>query len=322
MTSWDYRAQSGSILETIRSVIDGRFTLKVDSIEALGHHLQELVLEPEPESGILWAVMSPRGRPSFTLRMIHDFLVFFAGLESLPAEVVAPYRVVAYRSAVPGVFNRGGDLPLFLECIAARDEEVLRTYAQGCALMSFRNRNFPMQPLVSVALIQGDALGGGFEAALSCDVLFAESSAQFGFPEVLFNLFPGMGAVTYLTRRVGARAAERLILAGKHYPAGEMHELGAIDHVLPDGEGVAALRAFLGPKLRRYNAWSGFHRSRRLADPVSRAELSGIAEIWVERALSIDPMTLGRMQQLIRKQDALQGSGAQPRPEPRLLAAE
>ncbi len=87
--------------------------------------------------------------------------------------------------------------------------------------------------------------------------------------------------------------------------------------MLPSTDGVADLRTFLSSKLRRYNAWSGFHRSRRLAEPVSCAELVGIADIWVERALALDPATLGRMQHLIRKQNA----AALPSSEA-LLAAE
>jgi DSF synthase len=48
--------------------------------------------------------------------------------------------------------------------------------------------------VTTIALVQGDALGGGFETALSSNVLIAERSAKLGFPEILFNLFPGMGA--------------------------------------------------------------------------------------------------------------------------------
>ena len=49
-------------------------------------------------------------------------------------------------------------------------------------------------PFTTISLVQGDALGGGFEAALCGDIIIAEKQARFGFPEVLFNLFPGMGA--------------------------------------------------------------------------------------------------------------------------------
>lgn len=324
MNAMDHRSKSREALDTIAAFVDGRYVSRVRNLSDLSDDLVELSLEPEPEHGILWVTMRPAGRPAFTLQMIRDFLVLFAGLEVLPAEIVADFGVLIYRSDVPGVFNRGGDLPLFFECINARDEEVLRLYAQGCALMSYRNRNFPMLPLVTAALIQGDAMGGGFEAALSCDLIFAERQAKFGFPEVLFNLFPGMGAVTYLTRRCGMREAEDLIVGGRHYLAPDMYDRGAIDHVLTEGRGVEELRTFLRPKIRRFNAWSGFHRGRRLADPVSRPELSGIADIWVERAMKLDGSVLRRMTELIRKQEAELSRQAQalpPRPrETRMLA--
>ncbi len=299
----DHRSKSRDALETIEAFVENRFTSKVKTLEDLAGDLVELRLEPEPENGILWVVMQPSGRPSFTLQMICDFLVLFAGLEVLPESETGAFRALVYRSDMPGVFNRGGDLPLFHECIAARDERVLRLYAQGCALMSYRNRNFPMLPVVTVALIQGDAMGGGFEAALSCDLIFAESQSAFAFPEVIFNLFPGMGAVTYLTRRCGPREAENLIVSGTKNLAPRMLELGAIDEVLSEGQGVEELRAYLRSKTRRYNAWSGFHRGRRFRDQVGQPELSGIADMWVERALKLDISVQHRMRQLIQSQD-------------------
>ena len=57
-------------------------------------------------------------------------------------------------------------------------------------------RNYPALnlPMVTIALVQGDALGGGFECALAHDLIIAERSAKLGLPEVLVNLFPGIGA--------------------------------------------------------------------------------------------------------------------------------
>ena len=58
-------------------------------------------------------------------------------------------------------------------------------------------------PIVTISLVRGNALGGGFEIALSGDVIIAERSAMMGFPEILFNCFPGMGAFQTLSSRVG-----------------------------------------------------------------------------------------------------------------------
>jgi DSF synthase len=69
--------------------------------------------------------------------------------------------------------------------------------------------------LKTIALVQGDALGGGFECALSGNVLIAERGAKMGFPEILFNLFPGMGAMTCWGVGSATSKAEKIILSGK-----------------------------------------------------------------------------------------------------------
>lgn len=312
---------SAILISDLRGLVEGTFQVHARSLVEIQGSLTDLILEPDLASGILWVVMRPSGRPSFTLRMLHDFLVLFSALRSLPSSETASFQALVYRSDYPGVFNRGGDLPLFLDCITRGDTDLLRLYAQACALMSFQNRNFPMLPLVTIALIQGDALGGGFEAALSCDILFAERSSLFGFPEVLFNLFPGMGAITYLTRKIGVPNTERLIVGGEHFSGEQMRALGAVDYLAEDGQGRADLEVYVGKMRRKFNAWSGFHRGRRISDPVDFSELSKIADIWVERASTITPPMLRRMVQIIRMQDAkltIVSSETPPRP----MAAE
>src|SRR5690606_14589060 len=78
----------------------------------------------------------------------------------------------------------------------------------------------------TIGLVQGDALGGGFELALACQTIVAERGAQMGFPEVLFGLFPGMGAYSLLSRRVGPKRAEEMMLNGVMYSTEELHAMG------------------------------------------------------------------------------------------------
>ena len=102
-------------------------------------------------------------------------------------------------SRTPRVFNLGGDLALFVLLIKARDREALAHYAKLCIdIMYPRSQSFFSPTLTKIAMVQGDALGGGFECALASDLIIAEESAQMGFPEILFNLFPGMGAYSLL----------------------------------------------------------------------------------------------------------------------------
>ena len=71
----------------------------------------------------------------------------------------------------------------------------------------FKQRKVDHLPLIHYAIKRPEHLGGGFEAALSSQVLIAERSARFGFPEIMFNLFPGMGAYSLISRRIGGKRA-------------------------------------------------------------------------------------------------------------------
>src|SRR5258706_5935676 len=139
-------------------------------------------------------------------------------------------------SKLPCVYNLGGDLALFLLLIRSRDRDALAHYAKLCIdNIHARVQNYFCPAVTTVSLVQGDALGGGFETALSSDVIIAEESAMLGLPEILVNLFLGMGAYSLLARRIGARAAEELILSGKVLPATRLHEMGVVDVLAKDG---------------------------------------------------------------------------------------
>jgi DSF synthase len=150
--------------------------------------------------------------------------------------------------------------------------------------------------------VQGDALGGGFEAALTSDVIVAEESAQMGLPEILFNLFPGMGACSLLARRIGMRAAEELILSGKILSAAELHKLGVVDVVATDGQGETAVRNWIAKNAKRRNGMQAVFRARQFIHPVTRAELDGIVELWVDAALRLGERDLKMMNRLVRAQ--------------------
>jgi DSF synthase len=163
-------------------------------------------------------------------------------------------------------------------------------------------QNYFCPTLTTISLVQGDALGGGFECAMSSDVLVAEESAQLGLPEILFNLFPGMGAVSLLTRRIGLRAAEELILSGKVLPAAKLHEMGIVDVLAKDGQGEAAVAEWIMKNDRRRNGMQALHRTRQQVSPITREELDAIAETWVDAALRIEDRDLKMMSRIVRSQ--------------------
>lgn len=244
------------------------------------------------------------GRPSFSPGMVAEAERFDTMVSRLfSAGTRVPLAWVATGSTYPGVFGYGGDLARFVEYIRTRDRPALETYANGCVDVVFRSLVAFGAPVATASVVEGDALGGGFEAALAHDLIIAEEQASFGFPEILFNLFPGMGAVSILGRRIGMREAEALIASGRTLTAREAADLGIVDIVAPTGGGFAALREHIRKASRRAPALRALRAARRLAAPVSHEELRGIAAIWVETALSLDEADLRRMQQLVAAQD-------------------
>jgi DSF synthase len=210
---------------------------------------------------------------------------------------------LVFASQNDGIFNLGGDLDLFRSCILRDDRSTLLDYATSCIDVVFQNyQNYDL-PIVTIALVQGDALGGGYEAALSCDVIIAERGTRFGFPEVLFNLFPGMGALSLLPRKLGNAKAHRMIDSGRIFLAEELYEMGLV-HVLAEaGEGEAAVRAFVQRDSRRHNATVAIHRALRCASPLEYDELRTITRLWVDAAFRLRESDLARMGRLLAAQD-------------------
>src|SRR5579864_752304 len=183
-------------------------------------HLSEFDLEYAADEKLLWCNFDYSGRPCYTPAVLEQTqqvqrLVRSISVESGAGEPAVRYIIMGSRT--PGVWNLGGDLELFAELIRRGDRAGLTRYAHVCCELTFTNATVFDQPVITVALVQGDALGGGFEAVLSFNLIVAERSAKFGLPEVLFNLFPGMGAYTFLSRRIAPGLAERMIMSGEIY---------------------------------------------------------------------------------------------------------
>ena len=123
-----------------------------------------------------------------------------------------------------------------------------------------------------------------------------------GLPEILFNLFPGMGAYSLLARRIGMRAAEELILSGKIHSAAALHEMGVVDVVAADGQGENAVNDWIAKTGKRRNGYAAVYRARQHVHPVTREELDAITETWVDAALRLEDNDLKMMGRMVRAQ--------------------
>ena len=267
--------------------------------------LSEFDLQYDADQKILWCYFDFTGRPCFTSTVLEEAQRIQRLVRSLSEEAPedGPIRYLVLGSRAQGVWNLGGDLELFAELIRRGDRSALSRYAQACCEVGYTNATLYGLPIITIALVRGEALGGGFEAALSSNVIVAERSARFGLPEILFNLFPGMGAYTFLSRRLAPGLAERMILSGEIYTAEHLYQLGVVDVLAADGEGTEAVYAYTGRHGRRHGAHTALRQARWVTNPVSLEEMLRIADLWVDAALKLTDADLRKMIRLAMAQD-------------------
>lgn len=272
--------------------------------------LNELdVLYSEDEQA-LWTYMSPAGRPSFTPTMLGDFVNWQRLIAAHFGPERVPLRYLVLGSRAPGVFCFGGDLELFASFIRQGNRDALAAYGYRCVEILHRNINALDLPILTIGLVQGQALGGGFEALLSFDYIIAERGSTFGLPEVMFGLFPGMGAHAILSRKLGQAIADRIIMGNETYSAEAMYELGIVHQLAEPGAGEAAVRDFMAKSARRHAGMVGARCASRRANEVTLAELRDIVDDWADAALQLREQDLKLMQRLAGAQSRLARTAA------------
>lgn len=266
----------------------------------------------EPSSRSAWMSFKADGDPCFTFQTLTDMADVRESLRALFAtETIKRYPIdyVALASRKPGVFNLGGDLAMFARAIRARERDLLRAYAHACIDVVHGMVCAYGLPVVTLAVLSGQALGGGLEAALAQDFLFADDTAVLGVPESAFNTFPGMGAVSLLTRRIGAARTEQVIVSGDTYSARQMLELGVVDRLAPAGCAREAALAWMreGGAAERARRLA-LTKARRSCFPLTFAELIRIVDVWTDISCEVTPRDLRHMERLVAAQKRMAAS--------------
>jgi DSF synthase len=253
-------------------------------------------------NGTLWSFMEFRGRPSYNPALLEDFHGWQRHIAELKDEMGSALKYVVLGSRHQGAFCFGGDLDYFTDCIQRRDSEALAAYGRSCINILHRNWRTCDRDVVTIGLVQGDALGGGFESLLSFDVIVAEKGVKFGFPEQLFGLFPGMGALTFLGRKLGTAKAEWLVRTGKTLIAEELYELGVVHVLAEPGQGVEATRRYIQKNAARQPAHLQMYRAMKRANPITLEELDDVVWLWVEACMTLEDHNLAVMRRLVSAQ--------------------
>ncbi len=272
-----------------------------------------LDIEYDGDAQALWMNYKESAPHHFPLQMFQEIVAVREALRALFAAEDAsswPIRYFVIASKRKEVFALGGDLADFARSVRARDVETLEAHARICVDIMHGLVNGFGLPIVTLSVVHGQCLGGGFEGALVTDFLIAERTARLGLPEVAFNTFPGMGAVSLLTRRAGLALAEDMISSGEIYSGERMYDLGVVDILAPEGQGRETARAWmLDGGEARWLKRRALAEARRRHFPVTQQELDEIVRIWVACVAALPDRDLRHMDRLVAAQKRLSRAG-------------
>ena len=177
-------------------------------------------------------------------------------------------------------------------------------YAHACVDTILNHFNGYDCHLNTMSLVQGRALGGGFECALASEVIIAERQADFGFPEIKFNLFPGMGGFALAKRKVDAACADQLIVEGGMHSASTMKEAGIVDVLCEKGMGIPTARGFI-EQVRKDKRAQLVRYLRDAVMPLPEQQMQASIDSWVDAAMELREHDLKLIRRLMTAQNTL-----------------
>jgi DSF synthase len=259
----------------------------------------------DSKNKIGWYLMKGAPRPSYSKRLLSDISNFYQTVKQEMLDTNGEkYDYIVLGSAVEGVFSLGGDLNLFSHNIRNKNRDAMLEYTRQSIDLVYQNMTHLGENLTTISLIQGEALGGGFESAISSNIVVAERGSKIGLPEVMFNLFPGMGAFSVLSRKIGVAAAEKMILSGGLYTAEQLYDMGVVDILAEVGDGELAIYRYIKSAQKNMNSYRAMRQVKDICNQVSYQELVDIGEVWADAAMNLSEKDLRMMERLVRRQDS------------------
>jgi enoyl-CoA hydratase/carnithine racemase len=135
-------------------------------------------------------------------------------------------------------------------------------------------------PLTTIAAVHGVTFGGGFELALTCDLMVADKMARFCFPELRLGLIPGFGGIPRLKRDLGNGMVRDLLLTGRSINATKAQQIGLVSQVVAEGEALRAARATVA-QLKKFNRATAA-AAKSFIKPIPREELLKEIDLFCE----------------------------------------
>jgi enoyl-CoA hydratase len=219
---------------------------------------------------------------------------------ALPTLEQEAHALVFYSKLNCG-FSAGGDLRELYRGMQAMEKQSALT-----GIREFHQRihhvmnTFDASPLTTIAAVHGIVFGGGLELALVCDLIIADKTARFCFPELRLGLIPGFGGIPRLRRDLGNAVVRDLILTGRSFNTTKAQQIGLVSQVVAAGEALRIARG-TAAQLGKFNCATAA-AAKRFTKPIPYDELR--QEIDIVCDLYASPAVEAALKKFVESTDA------------------
>jgi enoyl-CoA hydratase len=245
----------------------------------------ELALHREPANEI----------GSQTLEELEDFT---RALDDLQGQA----QVLIIYSSLKSGFSAGADLrELYQRSQEMERQQALRGVREFLVRIHRVMNAIDSAPLTTIAAVHGVTFGGGFELALTCDLMIADKMARFCFPELRLGLIPGFGGIPRLKRDLSNAVIRDLLLTGRSFNAVKAQQIGLVSQVAAEGEALRVARA-TAAQLGKFDRTTAT-AAKKFIKPIPQKELEEEVEIFCE--LFARPAVEEGLRKFVESKDAL-----------------
>jgi enoyl-CoA hydratase/carnithine racemase len=198
-------------------------------------------------------------------------------------------------------FSAGADLrELYERSQSMEPEEASKGVRQFLQRIHNALNVIDSTPITTIAAVHGVVFGGGFELALACDLIIADKTARFAFPELRLGLIPGFGGIPRLKRDIGNAVVRDLLLTGRSFNATKAQQIGLVSQVVSEGEALRAARATAAQVAKFDRGTSA--AAKQFIKPIPHEELRREIDIFCE--LFSRPAVQAGLKRFVESKDA------------------
>jgi enoyl-CoA hydratase len=208
---------------------------------------------------------------------LDELASFSEGLQSLKQPA---HALIIYSDLKCG-FSAGADLrELYERSQSMQMEEAVKGVREFLERIHRTLNVIDAAPMTTIAAVHGVTFGGGFEVALACDLIIADKTARFAFPELRLGLIPGFGGIPRLKRDIGNAVVRDLLLTGRSFNSTKAQQIGLVSQVVAEGEALRAARA-TAAQLAKFDHQTAV-TAKQFIKPIPYEELKCEIDIFCE----------------------------------------